>query len=267
VGGRPSLPTKRQAAGFRPPVVLEARATHPRTGRLIGTVIQFRRRDRPVVLAGRIALLYRRAVTSEVRVRVRLTFLIGSVAALAISIIAVGHAAAAPPGGGSPISRPIPAVQQQTQSRTQTAHRGAPIIVDADRLIAHYDDIHDIHVTTDDSSYRFVPDSTPAGGIESDTDGDGIADDIYWEFSDGTWERVVDYDFDSDADALAIDVTADGFAEVQIWDNENGTYSVYQDSDGDAVFESEQLVTRSQLKDALPGVTDFLDIKFGPIGN
>jgi hypothetical protein len=42
---------------------------------------------------------------------------------------------------------------------------------------------------------------------------------------------------------------------------------VYQDSDGDAVFESEQLLTRSQLKDALPGVTDFLDIKFGPIGN
>ena len=155
-------------------------------------------------------------------------------------------------------------MQQQTQSRTQTAHRGAPVIVDADRLIAHYDDIH---VTTDDSSYRFVPDSTPAGGIESDTDGDGIADDIYWGFSDGTWERVVDDDFDSDADALAIDVTADGFAEVQIWDNENGTYSVYEDSDGDAVFESEQLLTRSQLKDALPGVTDFLDIKFGPIGN
>ena len=40
----------------------------------------------------------------------------------------------------------------------------------------------------------------------------------------------------------------------------------YQDSDGDAVFETEELSTRSQLEDALPGITDFLDIEFGQIG-
>ena len=199
--------------------------------------------------------------------RFRLTFLIGGIAALAVSMIAIGPAAAAPPVAGTPISRPMPPAQQQTQSRAQTAQRGSLIIVDADRLVAQYEAIHDIHLTTDDSRYHVVPDSTPAGGIKSDTNGDGIVDDIYWEFSDGTWERVVDYDFDSDADALAIDVTADGFAEIQIWDNEDGTYSVYQDSDGDAVFETEESFTRSQLDDALPGITDFLDINFGPIGS
>jgi hypothetical protein len=198
--------------------------------------------------------------------RVRRTFLIGSVAALAMSTMAIGNAAASP-SSGTPISRPIPMAQQQNQSRTQTAQRGSPSIADADRLIARYDAIHDVYLTTDDTGYRLVPDSTPDGGIETDTNGDGIVDDIYWEFSDGTWERVVDYDFDSDADALAIDVSADGFAEVQIWDNENGTYTVYQDSDGDAVFETEQQFTRGQLDDALPGVTDFLDIKFGPIAS
>lgn len=155
-------------------------------------------------------------------------------------------------------------------SRAQTpaqSQRGSLAIVDADRLIARYTEIHDIHLTTDDSIYHVVPDATPTGGIESDTNGDGIVDEIYWEFSDGTWERVVDYDFDADADALAIDVTADGFAEIQIWDNEDGTYSYYQDSDGDAVFETEEFFTRSELDDALPGITDFLDIDFGPTGS
>lgn len=199
--------------------------------------------------------------------RLRPALVMSSVAALVISMIATGQASAAPPSVGAPISRPSPPVLQQTQSRAQTSQRRSPIIVDADRLIARYGSIHDFQLTADDSGYHFVPDSTPSGGIESDNNGDGIADDIYWEFSDGTWERAVDYDFDSDADALAIDVTADGFAEVQIWDNEDGTYVLYQDSDGDAVFETEQPLTRSQLDDALPGVTDFLDITFGPIGN
>jgi len=199
--------------------------------------------------------------------RFRLTFFIGSMAALAVSMTAIGPAVAAPPISGTEISRPTPPAQMQTQSRAQTAQRGSLIGVDADRLIARYQANHDIHLTTGDSRYRFVPDSTPAGGIESDTDFDGIVDQMYWEFSDGTWERVVDNNFDADADALAIDVTADEFAEVQIWDNEDGTYSVYQDSDGDAVFETEELLTRGQLDDALPGVTDFLDITFGPIGN
>jgi hypothetical protein len=199
--------------------------------------------------------------------RSRLTFLVGSIAALAVSMIATGPATAAPPIAETPITRPMPPPQRQAESRAQSAQRRALIIIDADRLIAQYKAIHDIHLTTDDSPYYFVPDSTPAGGIESDTNGDGIVDDIYWAFPDGTWERVVDDDFDADADALAIDVNADGFADIQIWDNEDGTYSCYQDSDGDAVFETEDVFTRSQLDDALPGITDFLDINFGPIGS
>ena len=196
--------------------------------------------------------------------RVRSTFLIGGLAALVVSMIASGPAAAAPPDTGTPISRPVP-TQRQAPSFAQTAQRSSQIIVDADRLTAQYQAIHDIQHTTDNSGFRFIPDSTPAGGIESDTNGDAIVDDIYWEFSDGTWERVVDDDFDADADALAIDVTADAFAEIQIWDNEDGTYSLYQDSDGDAVFETEELFTRHQLDKALPGITDFLDINFGPV--
>lgn len=198
--------------------------------------------------------------------RLRLTFGIGGIAALAVSLIAIGPAGAAPSSPGTSISRPMPSAEQQTESRAQTAQRGSPVIVDADDLIARYDAVHDLHPTIDGSCDQPAPGSTPSGGIKSDTNWDGVVDDIYWQFSDGTWERAVDYDFDSDADALAIDVSADGFAEVQIWDNENCTYSIYQDSDGDAVFENEELMTRSQLDDALPGITDFLDIEFGPIG-
>ena len=180
----------------------------------------------------------------------------------------------AQPARGEPRSR-RPRAQRRSPQRArhrlrrpaQNPQRVSLIIVDSDRLIAQYEAIHDIHLTTNDSRYHVVPDSTPAGGVESDTNGDGIVDEIYWEYPDGTWERVVDYDFDSAADALAIDVTADGFAEVQIWDNEDGTYSYYQDSDGDAVFESEESLTRSQLDDALPGISDYLDIKFGPLGS
>ena len=196
--------------------------------------------------------------------RFRVTFLIGSIAALAVPMIATGPASAAPPTAVTPISWPMPP-QRQTHSPAQNPQRVSLIIVDSDRLIAQYEAIHDIHLTTNDSRYHVVPDSTLAGGAESDTNGDGIVDEIYWEYPDGTWERVVDYDFDSAADALAIDVTADGFAEVQIWDNEDGTYSYYQDSDGDAVFESEESLTRSQLDDALPGISDYLDIKFGTL--
>jgi len=198
--------------------------------------------------------------------RFRLTFLTGGAAALALSMIAIGPASAAPPNVGTPTSRPMPPIQQ-TPSRAQTAQPGSLLIVDADRLIAQYKATHDIHLTTNQSRYSYVPDSTPGGGIESDTNGDGIVDDIFWEFSDGTWERVVDYDFDADADALAIDVSADGFADIQIWDNEDGSYWCYQDSDGDAVFETEEFFTRIQLDNQLPGITDFLDINFGPIGS
>ena len=195
-----------------------------------------------------------------------LTFLFGGVAALTVSMIAIGPAGAAPPAAGTPTSRPMPPAERQTPSRAQTTRRGSLIVVDADRLIARYDALHGTHLSANGSRYQFIPDPQPTGGIESDTNGDGIVDDLFWQFSDGTWERVVDYDFDSDADALAIDVTADGFAEVQIWDNEDGTYSYYQDSDGDAVFETEESFTRSELDDQLPGIADLLDINFGPIG-
>jgi len=159
----------------------------------------------------------------------------------------------------------MPATQQPTPSRAQTAQRGALIITAADRQIAQYAVVHDIHLTAGVCDHS-VPDATPAGGIESDTNYDGIVDEIYWEFSDGTWERVLDYDFDADADALAIDVSADGFAEIQFWDNEDCTFSSYQDSDGDGVFETQELLTRGQLDVAMPGITNFLDINFGPIG-
>jgi len=118
--------------------------------------------------------------------RFRLTFLIGGVVALAVSVIASAPASAAPPIAGPPISRPMPPPQQQTQSRVQMEHRGSLIIADADSILERYKAIHDNYLITDSFRYDFVPDSIPAGGIESDTNGDGIVDDIYWAFSDGT---------------------------------------------------------------------------------
>ena len=199
--------------------------------------------------------------------RVRLSFLIGGIAALAISTIASVPAHAAPPPAGTPISRSMPPEQRQTQPRAQRVMRGSLIVVDADSLLARYKAGHDIHLTTENAHYDIVPDSAPGGGIESDTNGDGMVDQMYWEFSDGTWERAVDYDFDTDVDALAIDVSADDFADIQFWDNGDNSYWCYQDSDGDAVFETLQFLTRSQLDDTMPGIADFLDITFGPIND
>ncbi|MET0865332.1 MAG: hypothetical protein ABWZ98_13445 [Nakamurella sp.] len=199
---------------------------------------------------------------------VRRTFLIGSLTALVIAMIASGPAsAAAPIVGTPPVSQSTPPAVQPTRSPATAAQRVSPTIVDADQLITRVNASHAILVSANYASYLVVPDATPTGGIKSDTNDDGIVDDIYWEFPDGTWERVTDYDFDADADALAIDVTADGFAEIQIWDNEEGSYFVYTDCDGDAVFESQEFFLRSQLDDALPGLTEFLDIEFGPIGS
>ncbi len=96
-----------------------------------------------------------------------------------------------------------------------------------------------------------------------DTDGDGVADVAQWNFSDGTWQELVDVDADGKADVLLIDVNGDDTADVQIWDNGDGTYTAAQDTDGDGEFETQQSFTRDELDAAIPGVSDLLDTHFG----
>ena len=102
-------------------------------------------------------------------------------------------------------------------------------------------------------------------GIRSpyDTDEDGRVDAVVWNFSDGTFQVLVDESGDGQADALYIDTDGDGNADVQIFDNEDGSYTILQDADGDGVFENEGSMTRAELDEALPGISDLLDTQLG----
>ena len=104
--------------------------------------------------------------------------------------------------------------------------------------------------------------TTDDGGVVSDYDGDGVVDTVHWDFGDGTWQELLDLDGDQNADALIIDTNGDDNADYAIAENGDGTYTIYQDSDGDGVWDDEgQVFTRAELDDALPGVSDLLDSK------
>ena len=107
------------------------------------------------------------------------------------------------------------------------------------------------------------PEPSGDGGELVDTDGDGTADTVLWEFGDGTWQQLTDLDGDGNADVLVIDTNGDDQADYGISDNGDGTYTIYQDADGDGQWDEGQSFTRAELDDALPGVTDLLDTQIG----
>ena len=87
---------------------------------------------------------------------------------------------------------------------------------------------------------------------------------MHWDFGDGTWQELWDVDGDQDADVLVIDTNGDASADYAITDNGDGSYTIYADSDGDGEWDDEgQTLTRAELDEALPGVSDLLDSKIG----
>ena len=91
-----------------------------------------------------------------------------------------------------------------------------------------------------------------------------MADTVHWDFGDGTWQELWDVDGDQDADVLVIDTNGDDSADYAISDNGDGSYTIYADADGDGQWDDDgSTLTRAELDDALPGVSDLLDSKIG----
>ena len=128
--------------------------------------------------------------------------------------------------------------------------------------MSDHDDFSTTTALPDDST--LTADSGTDQPWSFDTDNNGVTDVIQWDFSDGTWQELVDVDGDGNADVLLIDIDGDDSADLQIWDNGDGTYTAAQDADGDGEFETQESFTRAELDSALPGVADLLDTKFGP---
>lgn len=108
---------------------------------------------------------------------------------------------------------------------------------------------------------------TPAAGAAEygafDDDGDGVIDFEQWVFPDGTWQVLQDTDFDLQPDQLAVDSNGNGEADLVVNLNDDGSYSVQYDQDGDGVFEVTEDFTRAELDQVLPGVGAAFDTSYG----
>ncbi|WP_111766603.1 hypothetical protein [Nakamurella deserti] len=98
------------------------------------------------------------------------------------------------------------------------------------------------------------------GPVAYDTDDDGDADLLQWSYPDGTWQQVIDLDADADPDVVLVDTDGDATPNIAIWDNGDGTYTLAQDADADGEFEKERTMTRADLDEAIPGLTELLDV-------
>ena len=94
----------------------------------------------------------------------------------------------------------------------------------------------------------------------ADVDDDGQIDVVQIvDYDAGVLEQLIDLDGDLNPDVLTVDVNLDATPDVRITDNEDGTYTVDMDTDGDLVMDSTETVTADELEDLLPGAVTLLD--------
>ncbi len=97
------------------------------------------------------------------------------------------------------------------------------------------------------------------GWEQHDLDGDSVVESMVQQFSDGSLVLMTDDDGDSGVDRLVYDSNGDGEPDLIIVEQQDGSYQVSADVDGDGVFEIEETMTRDQLEQLFPGIPEQLD--------
>jgi hypothetical protein len=108
------------------------------------------------------------------------------------------------------------------------------------------------------------PDPTGSTPVVLDLDQNGVDDALVVDLGHGVTGIVVDVDEDGRPDVVLIDVDGDGAFETQVSPDGAGNFVIGLDEDGDGIADREQLISRDDLEQLVPGLADALDPADGP---